>query len=434
MTPRRRRLVPILATVTALALPLSACSSGEEGATPGAGQEVKIGLLAPDKGTQKGAGDEARRGAQLAADLVNGLNPSVPLPLAEGAGLPDFGGAKIKIVSQGTSGDDPQTAAATAVTKLLAEDDVDALVGAYDPEVTEYASQRSERYEVPFVNADSAAPFLTGRGSDWFFRIGPTWRTAGQAYFSLLREQEEDPEAPLPTVVVLHPDDKAGQDLFSTISELAQQGGSTKPGEVQFSPTQTDMSGVVEQLRRANPDVVMVYATPTTVKPLISAFAAKQYVPKAVFSFGLGYLTTENYRESAAVVTGMARSVSWSPESADRNPAARAVSRLYQQKFGAPMTEAAAAAFTAVMTVAQAVNAARSTDPGAIRTALLSLDIPGEEMIMPWGGVQFDETHQNTRAQVLIEQFLANSFKLVYPRDTASRSLIYPAAKARATP
>lgn len=432
MTARRRRLAPLLVAVTALVLPLAACSDGEAPAEPGSGQDVKIGLLAPAKGPQKGAGDEARRGAQLAADVINGLNPSIPLPLAEGAGLPNYGGAKIRIVAQDSSSDPkdpdgPQTAAARGVTSLIANQDVDAVVGAYDPQVTEYASQRTERYEVPFVNADSPATFLTDRGLDWFFRIGPSWRTAGESFFSILRAQDGGDRA---KIVVLHAEDKAGRDVNTTVTELAEEGGYKTPTPVSFAPDATQLGDKVEQVKALNPDVVMVYATPTTVPALITAFAEKQYRPKAVFSFGLGYLTTENYRQSAAVVTGLARSVSWAPDTAGRNPAARAIASLYQRKYNIPMTEAAAAAFTAVMTVAQAVDAARSTDPTRIRTALLSLDVPGEQTIMPWGGIQFDETHQNTLAQVIVEQFLSSSFKVVFPTDTASEKLVYPADKA----
>jgi branched-chain amino acid transport system substrate-binding protein len=432
MTARRRRLAPLLAAATAavLATGLSACTDSKEQAAPGAGGEVRIGLLAPLKGPQKGAGDEAQRGAQLAADVVNGLNPSIPLPLAEGAGLPNFGGARIKIVPADTSGTDPQTAAAGAVTRLVSQQGVDALVGAYDSQVTEYASQRSERYEVPFVNADSPATFLTDRGLDWFFRLGPSWRTAGEAFFSLLRAQQGEGSTTLPKIVVLHADDKAGRDVNTTIGELAQEGGYDKPDHVSFPPGATDLQNTVSQLQAAKPDVVMVYATPSAVKPLINAFALKQYRPKAVFSFGLGYLTTENYRSSAAVVTGLCRSVSWATDTSQRNLAARKVSDLYLHRYNTPMTEEAAATFTAVLTVAQAVDAARSSEPARIRTALLSLDVPGEQTVMPWGGVQFDETHQNVRAQELVEQFLDGSFKVIYPGDAASDKLVYPVEKA----
>ena len=123
---------------------------------------------------------------------------------------------------------------------------------------------------------------------------------------------------------------------------------------------------------------------------------------------------------------GLARSVSWSTEAADRNPAAQAVTALYQRRYNTPMTESAASAFTAVMTVAQAVDAARSTQPQRVRSALLSLNIPGEQTVMPWAGIQFDETHQNVLAQTLVEQFLSRRFQVVYPADASSREMVYP--------
>ena len=55
--------------------------------------------------------------------------------------------------------------------------------------------------------------------------------------------------------------------------------------------------------------------------------------------------------------------------------AARAVSDLYERKYNGLMTEEAAATFTAVLTLAIAINNARSTNAKAIRSALLNLNI-----------------------------------------------------------
>jgi hypothetical protein len=40
---------------------------------------------------------------------------------------------------------------------------------------------------------------------------------------------------------------------------------------------------------------------------------------------------------------------------------------------------------------------------------------------MPWAGIQFDETHQNTLAQSLIEQYHNRAFAIVYPSDAAAK-------------
>jgi branched-chain amino acid transport system substrate-binding protein len=82
--------------------------------------------------------------------------------------------------------------------------------------------------------------------------------------------------------------------------------------------------------------------------------------------------------------------------------------------------------------VAQAVNNAGTVDEQKVRSALLSLNIPGEQTIMPWAGIQFDETHQNTLAQSLIEQYHNRAFSIVYPSDSArsGAKAVYPAPNA----
>jgi branched-chain amino acid transport system substrate-binding protein len=422
MTTRRCRLALLLVPALALA---AACTGGDDSSTPAAsGQTLKIGLLAQLSGTNRTAGQEAQNGAKLAVDVINGLNPSVQLPLAADAGLPNLGGAKVSLVPKDatpTPDRDAQVAAGEAVTQLVSDDGVNAIVGAYDPEVTEAASQRSERYEVPFVNADSPATFLTDAGRDWFFRIGPTWRSAGEALFSLFRDAGLNPRQIPGKIAVLHANDKAGQDVVSTTSELAAEAGLAAPREFGFKPDGSDAPQALVKLRQYNPDTLLLYSTPASVQPLLQAFSAGGWKPKAAMSFSLGYVTAQTFAPAAAAVDGLMRSTSWSYEAAQRNPAAQAVTGLYQRRYNSEMTEAAASAFTAVMTVAQAVNNAGTLDNQQVRSALLSLDVPGEQTIMPWSGIQFDETHQNTLAQALIEQYHDRRFTIVYPSDTAAR-------------
>jgi branched-chain amino acid transport system substrate-binding protein len=423
MTVRRRRLALILTFVLAVAV--SGCTGDDP--EPGAsGQELKIGLLAPLKGPTGPAGIDAQRGAQLAADVINGLNPSIPLPFAAGAGIPGIGDGRVKIVTADASGTDPQAVAGTAVNRLVSVEGVDALVGAYDPQVTEFASQRSERFEVPFVNADSPATFLTEAGRDWFFRLGPSWRSAGEAFLSLLR----DKRALGGKMAILHSEDKAGRDVVTTVRELAEQAGFDADAipNFGFAPTATNLQAVMGEVRAAKPDILFMYVTPATTPPLLQAAGTPGHKPKATLSFSLGYLSPKDFQSEAAirVVDGMSRSVSWSAEAAERNPAAQAVTALYQRRYNTAMTEAAASAFTAVMAIAQAVDAARSTQAQRVRSSLLSLNIPGEQTVMPWAGIQFDETHQNVLAQTLVEQFGGRSFQVVFPADAASRQMVWP--------
>jgi len=435
MITRRSRLALLI--VPALALATACTGGGDDSATSAASgdQTLKIGLLTQLTGPSRAAGTEAQNGARLAADVINGLNPSIPLPLASDSGLPNLGGAKVSVVVKDVTPpaldpkkdkDDDQTregnvqkTAGDAVTDLVSNKGVNALVGAYDPEITEAASQRSERFEVPFVNADSPATFLTDAGRDWFFRIGPTWRQAGQAFFSLLRQQQ----IPSHKIAVLYAQDKAGQDVLTTTTQLAKEGALPKPTPFGFDPSGANAAAALASVRAYNPDTLLLYSSPASVQPLLQAVAGSGLKPQAAMSFSLGYVTAQTFDPAAAAVDGLMRSTSWSIEAAQRNPAAQAVTALYQRRFNSPMTEAAASAFTAVMTVAQAVNDAGTLDDQRVRSALLSLNIPGEQTIMPWAGIQFDETHQNTLAQALVEQYHNRAFSIVYPSDAAARGV-----------
>jgi branched-chain amino acid transport system substrate-binding protein len=78
------------------------------------------------------------------------------------------------------------------------------------------------------------------------------------------------------------------------------------------------------------------------------------------------------------------------------------------------------------MTLAQAIDEAGSAEPADIRSALVNIDIPGRYTIMPWDGVKFDDNHQNTGAQGIVEQVQNRRYRLVYPVDVARARLEWP--------
>jgi branched-chain amino acid transport system substrate-binding protein len=418
---------PRVVVLVTLALAAGGCIGRSDSGGGESPAEVRIGLIAPMTGDNKPAGVEAQRGAQLAADVVNGLNSLIPLPLANESGLTNLGNARIRIITRDV-GSDPASAgtnAANAVTNLVASQGVVGIVGGYDADVTVKASQRAERIPVPFVNGDSSVSFLTERGLDWFFRLGPSGRSSGEAFFSLLKQAENKRQLTR-RIAILHASDKAGTDADSVLKELADEGGYQVVGDEQFAPDATDVVAQVAKIQGQNPDVVFVAPTPRTVPVLIKAFGQRQYRPRGVMAYGSGFLDAAALKDAGQSVDGLCREVSWSYELATRNDAARAVADLYQRKYNGQMTEEAAGTFTAVLTLAIAINEAHSTQARPIRSELLNLDIAGKDTIMPWRGIRFDETHQNSGAISVVEQFIDKSFRVVFPVDAAAKELVYP--------
>jgi branched-chain amino acid transport system substrate-binding protein len=421
---------PRVVVLIALALGASACIGRSDSGTTETPREVRIGLLAPLTGPNRAAGVEAQRGAQLAADVVNGLNSLIPLPLANESGLTNLGNAHIQIITRDV-GSDP-AGAGTAVTNLVAGQGAVAVVGGYDADVTVAASQRAERIPVPFVNGDSSVSFLTERGLDWFFRVGPSDRKSGEAFFSLLKRAESEHKPSTRRIAIMHSTDKAGNDAESVIGELAEEGNYQVVATEQLAPDAVDVGAAVARVQLANPDVVFLAPTPKSVPALINAFIQRHYKPKAVMAYGSGVFDAASLKNIGPAVTGLCREVAWSYDLGTRNDAARAVADLYTRKYNGQMTEEAASTFTAVLTLAIAINGARSTQAKRIRSQLLSLDIPGKDTIMPWAGIRFDETHENSGATSVVEQFMDKAFRPVFPIDAANKDklFVYPAPGA----
>src|SRR5947208_733477 len=128
-----------------------------------AAETVRIGILLPLTGNAAAAGQASKAAVEVAAEIVNDAHPEMKgLPLAEGAGLPKLGGARIEPIFVDHQGN-PSVGQSQAL-RLIQQEKVHALFGAYQSSVSFAATAVAERYGVPWVVGDSAALNITGRG------------------------------------------------------------------------------------------------------------------------------------------------------------------------------------------------------------------------------------------------------------------------------
>ena len=407
----------------ALVVLAAACTSSEPESGSFPVDEVRIGVLAPLSGDDKAIGTDSVRGAQLAAALVNGEAGDLSLAAAAGR----LAGARVAVVPGDTAGD--PTRGATEAGRLIAAERVVGLVGAYHAEVTDAASLRSERLRVPFVNGDTSADFLTERDSDWFFRTGPTDRMLGEAFLSALRVVDDEP---VETVGILSVRDRPGTVIARLTEELANQGGYRVASEATFAPGGQDLAPAVTKVRAAQPSTVFAVVSSTDqMRQMLRTFTQLGYSPPGLLTFGAGVLEAPVLQAAGRQGQGLLYSAGWSREVAARNPAAKPIIELYEQRFGAPMSEVAAGSFTAVLTLVQAIADAGTVEADRVRTALLNLDISGRDTIMPWNGVRFDGTHQNIGASGVVEQVDGDTFRVIFPTELAQQEAKWPLETAR---
>src|SRR6266508_3271779 len=170
MAVMRSWIRPLLAGTVLVA---ASCTASQHESPPSLG-EIRIGLLAPLSGEAKAAGTDAVHGAQLAAAMLNGEDGT---QLRETRiGVPGLQGSAVRIIPADTR-NKPDPAVVEAV-HLVDKADVAGLVGAYDPDVTAAASQRTERLGIPFVNGDASAG-SSARGRPTVGSARPSSRPSG---------------------------------------------------------------------------------------------------------------------------------------------------------------------------------------------------------------------------------------------------------------
>src|SRR5438105_3811470 len=172
-------------------------------------KEVVIGVLYPLSGNAAQVGLDCVNAVKLAADIVNN-DVNVNVPLGKGEGLPGLGGAKIRLVIVDHQGK-PEVGQAEA-ERLITQEKVHALFGAYFSGVTATVSQVGERNGVPMVNAESSSPALTERGFKYFFRTSPHDGHFSQAMFDFLRDLEKRRNVKFKTLGLLHEATQFGSD------------------------------------------------------------------------------------------------------------------------------------------------------------------------------------------------------------------------------
>jgi branched-chain amino acid transport system substrate-binding protein len=410
----RKRFLSRL-VLAAVALSVAACTSSEPEDESASLSEVRIGVLAPKTGASRAAGAEAQHGAELAAALVNGEEGgTVSLAGAGSEGLAGLGGAKLTIVA-GDSKSNPDTGTSEA-DRLVTQERVVGLVGAYDAAVTEAASQRTERLGIPFVNGDSPAGYLTERGLTWFFRTGPTDRMFGEAFYSTLQQEKVRPKR----ISMLYTTDAAGESLHQVLHDLAPEADYDEHGMVKFAPGKPNLVPELQELRdEKKPEVLfLMTSTANDAVRVLQTMETMGYRPPEIFVFGGGVTEPQVLQAAGPAGEGLFYGTAWSREIAGRSGIAKAVMERYEDRFGRPMSETAAGTFTAVLMLAEAIDNAGSTDPQRIRAALVNLDIPGRETIMPWSGVRFDgSSRQNVAANGVVVQRVQDTFQVVFPGE-----------------
>ena len=407
-------------------------------------KEIKIGVLYPLTGGAAAAGRELRAGAELAAEIANNVMADIDMDMAKNSGIQSIGGAKITLIIKDHEGN--PTLGADLAKKLILDDKVDGLLGCYHSSVTKTVSAVAEQYGVPMINGSSTSPALTERGFKWFWRTTPhdTWFT--KDLFELLKGLTEGKAKGVKALAKKDIMNLAsacektewGSFVSALIEEFSKEYGFDLRKSMLYAKESPDLSSEVRSLKASRADVMLFASYTSDAILMLKTLKAQKAQPKILWGQDAGFETPEFQQTLGDNIVGVLTRTVFLPQVVEVKPLAGQVNALYKAKTGNDLSGASARSFTGLQTWVHVLEKAGSTKPEAIQAAANAINIPGEQLVVPWAGIKFStsgkEIGQNVLGSGLIGQYQKGAdgkvgLEIVYPFDVTSADMIYPFPK-----
>jgi branched-chain amino acid transport system substrate-binding protein len=387
-----------------------------------AADAVKIGAIYPLTGNAASAGASAKDAVELAVGIVNNAHPELPgLPLAATAGLPNLGGAKIEIVNVDHQGS-PQVGQ-NQTLRLITQDKVVAVLGAYHSSVALVATAVAERQGIPFLVADSVALNITGRGFKWIFRTGPIASDFAVAYTQFLGDLRKAGRK-IDTIAIVNENTDYGTSVAGSINEAAKRASISVAAQIPYNANSTDVSGQVLQLKQLQPDAVIFISYTADTILYFKTLKNLDYLPPIIIGDDAGFSDPAFIPNVGDLAQGAVNRSAW-----DIGPTASnsyKINEMFKAKFGRDLDDTSARWMQGFLVLADAINRAGSTEPARIRESLRETDLKPEQLMIGYRGVKFDATGQNTLSATYLIQLQGKEYKSVWPENRATAQFAWP--------
>lgn len=374
-------------------------------------QVIKIGAIYPLSGSLASTGIELKQAIELAEDIVNKAHPDLKgIPLAAGAGLPHLGNAKIKVIFADSQGK-PDVGQAEA-QRLIDQEHVVALVGAYQSAVTKTSSRITEQRQIPYVNGESSSPDLTERGYKWFFRTTPNDETFISNMMEFLNGIKQ---VPTKKIAVVYENTDFGVNTYKAVQKFVKGSQRQIVANIAYSAGSPSLNSETQKLAAAKPDVAIFASYTSDAMLFVRTMRQMNYAPPILLANDAGFIDSRFVSEVGPQVQGVLTRDVWANDLYTAKPIIKQVNDLFKARAGKDLNGNSARSLQGILVLADAIDRAGSTKPEAIRKALETTDLDADQIVMPWAGVKFDKNGQNLKGQGLILQLEGKEYHTVWP-------------------
>lgn len=369
------------------------------------GKAVNVGVIMPLSGANAQFGINSRNGVELVADEINAAG-----------GIKALGGARINlVVADSTS---TPTTAANVAQRLLTQNDVVAILGAFASSLTIAISEVTERRGVPLLTM-SFSDQITGRGFENIFQVVAKASVLGKAQFDGTVAIAAAAGQKLEKVAIMYEDTAYGTSQAAGLREGAKAAGVQVVMDDAYPLGITDVTPLINKLRASGAQAVFPVSYLNDSLQIIRAMRQQRIAIPAIGG-AAGYVIPDFEKGLGEFAEGV---LSISPANYDLAPE---LTERFRKRYGYFMVHEALEHAVCMDVLAQAMEQAKSAKPDDLRKALRGTRFEGGwTKTMTGGAVQFDKTGLNTLSVPVMVQWRNKELVTVWPSDVAKAKAVW---------
>jgi len=376
---------------------------------------IKIGAIFPLSGTSADNGKQNVNGAELAVKQTN-----------EAGSIKALGGAKLELVVSDNMSDTNQCKA--VAERMLTDKSVVTVIGAAASAYVVPMLPVFEKAGTPFVTAQ-LADAITSQGYKYVFETTARGSDWGKMQIEFIKWLNDKYGLGITKVGVIYENTEWGQSNAKGSVSVAQSSGLEIVYNESFPVGTADASSLIAGLIKSGAQVVIPSCYTQDAKTIVNTMNSMKYYP-VIFGGGGGFLYPAFVKEFGDGVIGIASTSADNLETKNmiEDPKFKDLPAAYKAQYNEFMAEQAVGSYGNIYVIAQALEAAGSTDKDKIRDAIRALNI---NTPFPGGPVKFDETGLNINAIPVIVQWQkledgSIQPRTVYPESAATAEYILP--------
>lgn len=362
-------------------------------------KQVNVGVIMPLSGANAQFGINSRNGIELVADEINAAG-----------GIKALGGAKINlIVADSTS---TPTTAGTVAQRMISQNEVTAILGAFASSLTIAISEVTERRDIPLLTM-SFADQITGRGYKNIFQVVAKASTIGKAQLDYTLAIAQASGAKIDKVAVMYEDTAYGTAQAQGLRAAAKAANIELVMDDAYPLGITDTTPLINKLRASGAQAVFPVSY-LNDSLLIIRTMRQQRITIPAIGGAAGYVIPDFEKGLGEFAEGV---LSIAPANYDLDTS---LTDRFRKRFGYFMVHEALEHAVALDVLVQAIEKAKSSKPQDVTMALRGAKFTGGwTNAMTGGTVQFDNTGLNVASVPVMVQWRKKELVTVWPKEVA---------------